>query len=58
MLRSGRWPFPDDASPSAGRTIYWLVVALTVGLAISSVTGIGEMLLLVGIVAAQRPRIP
>jgi hypothetical protein len=45
MLRSGRWPFPDDGSPSAGRTAYWLVVALMVGLAISLVTGIGELLM-------------
>jgi hypothetical protein len=44
MLRSGRWSFPDDGSPSAGRTGYWLVVALMIGLAISLVTGIAEVL--------------
>jgi hypothetical protein len=44
MLRSGRWPFPDDGSPSAGRAAYWLVVALMIGLAISLVTGVGGAL--------------
>jgi hypothetical protein len=47
MLRSGRWRFPDS-SPSAGRPSeragYWLAVALMIGLAISLVTGIGELL--------------
>jgi hypothetical protein len=34
---------PTD-SPPTGRKLYWLVVALTIGLAIALVTGVGEVL--------------